>query len=113
MMYDLVNEIQAKIQELEVSIKQLRKNGTEYAEAERDYKIAINKKAIELRSQDMPVTLINLAIYGYHDVAELRFKRDIAKVMYEANTEHINTTKLIIRILEAQLSREWGSNLSD
>ena len=38
---DLYLDLQNKIQQLEVSIKSLRTNGTAYAESERDYKILL------------------------------------------------------------------------
>ena len=57
----------------------------------------------------MAVTLISLIIHGEKSVAELRLKRDIAKTIYETNLEHINATKLQIRIIENQISREWGN----
>lgn len=108
-----VGEIQTKIKELETSIKALRQTGKKFAEAERDYKIQLRKSALELRSMNMPVGMIDKCIYGVQEVAELRFKRDIAESIYKANMEHINATKLEIRILEAQLSREWGKDLND
>jgi len=95
--------------ELTASIKKLRANGEKLAEAERDYKITLRKEALILRSGDMPVTLINSIIYGVPEVAEKRFNRDVEEANYEANKEHINITKLKLRILEAQLAREWGS----
>lgn len=106
---DLVTEIEHKSQELTQSIKLLRQNGIKLAEAERDYKIKLREEALKLRKDGkMPVTLIAQIIYGVPEVAELRFKRDIAEAMYNANQEHINTTKLQIRILESQLQREWS-----
>ena len=107
---DLLNELENLIKQLNNSLKQLRVNGTKYAEAEKEYKIAVNKKALELRSQDTPVTLINQIIYGIPAVAEKRFKRDVAETMYNTNLEHINVTKLKLRLLEAQLNREYGSS---
>jgi hypothetical protein len=95
--------------ELTASIKKLRANGAKLAEAERDYKITLRKEALILRSGDMPVTLINSIIYGVPEVAEKRFNRDVEEANYEANKEHINITKLKLRILEAQLAREWGN----
>lgn len=96
---------------LQQSIRMLRKNGEEYAKAERDYKIALNKKALELRAkEDMPVTLINKVIYGYQEIADKRLIRDIAESTYKANQEAINSYKLQIRILDNQISREWGTN---
>lgn len=105
---DLYEEIQRLMAELTASIRKLRDNGAKLAEAERDYKITLRTEALRLRAGDMPVTLINQVIYGVPKVAELRLKRDIEQANYEANKEHINVTKLKLRILEAQLSREWG-----
>jgi len=108
---DLVNDIQQLMNELSSSIKVLRKNGNELAIAERDYKVCLRQEALKLRAEEnMPVTLINQIIYGVPEVAEKRLKRDIAQTMYDANQEHINVTKLKLRLLEAQLSREWSKN---
>ena len=107
---DLFNEIENLIQKLNVSIKTLANNGKALAEAERDYKITLRQEALKLRQEkNMPVTLIQQIIYGVPEVAEKRFKRDIAQAMYETNQEFINTTKLQIRVLESQLSREFGN----
>lgn len=106
---DLWQEILEKQNMLDKAIKELAQNGYNLAEKERNYKIAVNKKALELRSQDVPVTLINQIIYGFENIAKLRFERDTADVKYNANQEYINTIKLQIRILEGQLSREFGN----
>ena len=106
---DLYEEIQRLMAELTASIRKLRDNGAKLADAERDYKITLRKEALKLRAGEMPVTLINSVIYGVPEVAEKRFKRDVEQANYDANKEHINVTKLKLRILEAQLSREWGA----
>lgn len=106
---DLTNELQEKNEELTQSIRLLRKNGEALAKAERDYKVRLRQEALKLRAGDMPVTLIQQIVYGIEEVAELRYKRDIAQAMYDANKEAINTFKLQIRILESQLQREWHS----
>lgn len=106
---DLVNDIQQLRDELTQSIKLLRQNGIKLAEAERDYKVKLRQEALKLRQEKgMAVTLIDLIIYGVPEVAELRFKRDVAEAMYNANQEHIQVVKLQLRLLEAQLSREYG-----
>lgn len=108
---DLYNELQTKINELNVSLKKLRETGTSYAEAERDYKITLRQEALKLRSEkEMPVTLIQQVVYGVPEVAEKRFKRDVALTIYEANREAIQTIKLQVKILENQLDREWVNN---
>lgn len=106
---DLFNEIQDLIERLNTSVNLLRKFGNELAEAEKDYKITLRQEALILRAEkNMPVTLINQIIYGVPEVADKRFKRDVAETMYQTALENINSLKLQLRILENQLQREWG-----
>lgn len=105
---ELWQMIEEKTEYLDKAINDLAKNGYDLAQKEKEYKIAVNKKALELRADDMPVTLINQVIYGYEEIAALRFARDTAEVKYNANQEYINTIKLQIRILESQLNREYA-----
>lgn len=104
---DLIGVVQQKLSELEVSVKHLRKTGTAFAEAERDYKIALNKKALQMRDDGQAVGMISLIIYGERDIAELRFKRDVAETVYKANQEAINAIKVHINVLREQIEREW------
>lgn len=110
---DLLNELQAKIKQLELSVKELRTSGTNYAKAERDYKILLRTKCLKLRDEGMAIGMIDKTCYGLPTVAEARFQRDVAKTIYEANQDAINSLKLQIRVIEAQINREWNTNLND
>lgn len=107
-MSDLFEELQAKTRQLDTSIRQLRKNGTEYAEAERDYKVLLRTECLRLRDEGMAIGMIQLTCYGIPSVAEARVRRDIAQVVYEANQEAIQAIKLQMRLIESQIQREWG-----
>lgn len=109
---DLYNELESKIQELEISIRSLRKTGSNYAEAERDYKILLRQEVLKLRDEGQAIGVITLTCYGIPSVAEARFKRDIAESIYKANQEAINSIKLQLRLLESQIQREYGSQIS-
>lgn len=111
--FDLYQEIQQKRHELDVCIKELRKNGTALAEAERAYKIKLREWCLRLRAQDMPIGLIDKTCYGIPEVADLRFARDVADVCYNANKDAINAIKLELRLIENQLQREWGTSMAD
>lgn len=106
---ELVNELQQKTKELEACIRQLRKNGTAYAEAEKEYKVILRRECLKLRDEGMAIGMIDKTCYGIPCVAEARFKRDIAETVYKANMEAINSTKLQLRLIENQLQREWGN----
>lgn len=109
---DLYNELESKIQELEISIRSLRKTGQNYAEAERDYKILLRQEVLKLRDEGQAIGVITLTCYGIPSVAEARFKRDVAETVYKANLEAINSIKLQLRLLENQIQREYGSPVS-
>lgn len=105
---NLILELQTKSQQLDMSVRQLRKSGEAYAEAERDYKVLLRQECLKMKDDGMAVGMITLTCYGIPSVAELRFKRDVAEAIYRANQEAINSLKLQMRILESQIQREWG-----
>lgn len=107
---DLWNELELKRRQLLEAVKKLQQTGKAYAEAERDYKILLRQEALKLRDEGMAVGMITLTVYGIHDVALARCKRDIAEATYKTNLELINAVKLEMRIMESQLSREWSIN---
>ena len=105
---DLYNELETKIQELELSIKSLRKTGSNYAQAEKDYKVLLRQEVLKLRDEGQAIGVITLICYGIPSVAEARFKRDTAEAIYKANQEAINSIKLQLRLLESQIQREYS-----
>lgn len=106
---DLYLELQNKIQQLELSIKSLRTNGTEYANAEKEYKMLLRVECLKLRDSGMAITLIDKTCYGIPSVAEARYKRDVAECVYKANQEAINSLKLQMRLIENQIGREYDN----
>ena len=110
---DLFNDLQELTRKLNTSINLLAKYGKELAETERDYKICLRQEALKLRTEkDMPVTLIQQVVYGIPEVADKRFKRDVAESMYQTAQENINSIKLQMRIMESQIQREWTNTRS-
>ena len=108
---DLFNMIQDLNKQLASAIRVMAKYGREFAETEKNYKIALRQEALKLRAEkSMPVTLIQQVVYGVQDVADKRFKRDVAEAMYNTAQENINSIKLQIRVLENQLNREYNNS---
>lgn len=105
---ELYEELDSLTKQLEVSIKSLRKTGTDYAEKERDYKVLLRQECLRLRDEGMAVGMIDKTCYGIPSVAEARFRRDVAESVYRANQEAINSIKLRMRLIESQIQREWS-----
>lgn len=106
-MIDLIQEIGTKSSLLDAAVKQLGVRGKTYAQAERDYKVALAKKILCEREKGTPVTIISDICKGDTEIARLRFERDCAEVVYKSAMEAIQSIKLQIRILDAQIEREW------
>ena len=104
---EMINKLNDLTYKMTQGIKLMGKYGRELANAERDYKMELQKEVLRLRSQGEAVTLIQLCVYGSGDVPKLRFKRDEAQALYDTAKENINVLKLQIRLLEAQIDREW------
>ena len=106
---ELYEELRKLTEDLEISIKHLRKTGTAYADAERSYKVLLRQECLKLRDEGMAIGMIDKTCYGIPSVAEARFKRDVAEVTYTANKEAINSIKLRMRLIENQIQREYAN----
>lgn len=104
---DLITEMGAKTALLDKAIGQLGARGRNYAKAEQDYRIALAKKILEGRAEGMPVSILSDVCRGNPEIARLKLERDIAETVYKSALEAIQAYKLQIRILDAQIEREW------
>ena len=100
---DLLELINKKCSELDVAVKSLRKTGQDYAEAYTNYRM-------ELAKEGYAITLAGDIARGKREIAMLKFKEISTEAIYKANLESINAIKLQIKLLDAQINREWGGN---
>lgn len=104
---DLYEDLRAKTEELEATIKDLRTYGRRLAEAERSYKTQLAKTCLRMKADGYAIGLIDKVCYGEDEVANARFERDLAQVWYDSTKELIQSLKLQIRVIEGQIQREW------
>lgn len=105
---DLILDLGTKISLLDKAVQQFKARGNVYAQAEHDYRVALSKCILTHRADGMPVTIISDVCRGDPEIARLRLERDIAEAVYKSALEAIQSYKLQIRILDAQIEREWG-----
>jgi hypothetical protein len=106
---DVVVALQEDIKELRKLIdEQQIERGFSKSETERNYRIAAQKLTLELTVKGIKVTTIDSLVKGDPKVANLRFERDKAQVLYDNTIEHINALKLEIRVMSAYLNYEWS-----
>lgn len=110
---DLYNQLAALIQQLNTSIKQLRHTGGDYAEAERDYRIMLSEEILRMEAEGRPVTNLYNIARGKQKVADAKYRQIATEAIYRANLEAVQSIKLQIKVLQAQIDKEYGANLSD
>ena len=108
--YDLMEKMASLTSLLDAAVGAFGRRGNDYAAAEREYRIALAEKMLELREQGQPATLVPDLARGDRKIAHLKFDRDAKEAVYKAAQEAIQSYKLQIRITESQIDREWGKN---
>lgn len=106
--YELFAERNDLMAELSASIEAMERHGAKKAGAERDYKVALAQTALRLKDSGMTATMVGLTVYGQPEVAKLRFERDLAETMHDTAEQKIQAIKLRLRLVEAQIEREWA-----
>ncbi len=108
MNYDLMTELRAKNNQLDQSLKLLRKSGEDYAKALAEYRMAFSQELLKLRDEGYAISLAENIARGKREIAMLKQKQIISEAVYEANRESINVLKLQIKLLNEQIAREWA-----
>lgn len=105
-MQDLINELNEYRQNLDKAIDEIKARGKAKAEAEKDYRVELAKKILELRANGIPVSIINDLARGDEKIANLKMKRDIEESLYESNMQRIYECKINIDWLQSQIEAE-------
>lgn len=106
-MQDLINELNLHRGNLNLAIKELKVRGQAKAEAEKNYRIALAKEMLRLRTEGTPVTIISDLCRGNEQIATLKMQRDIADSLYESNMQAIYNYKLNIDIVQNQINATY------
>lgn len=104
---DLMLELESRFAMLDKALKQIGKRGEEYAKAEEEYHVALREEMLLEREKGTPVTILSDICRGKREIARKRFNRDVAEAMSKAALEACNVYKLRIKVLEAQIEREY------
>lgn len=104
------NDIEAGMAYLEQRTEDMRKDGDAAARADVEYRIAKAKAILDERSKGTPATIAKEVIYARPDVQQALLERNCSQAIHEADKESINSMKLKLRILDAQLARDWQAS---
>ncbi|PJI07054.1 MULTISPECIES: hypothetical protein [Clostridium] len=102
-------EIIGKLKTAQIALtrgnSEIKTLGIKKAEAERNYRMALNKRILLLKSQKYPATLIQDLSRGDEVVAQLRMNRDIAESSYYTAISAADNLRLEIETLRSILMR--------
>lgn len=97
----VTSEIHAASQRLSKSADALFDLGREKAEKERDYRSALAQEILKLKTEGMPVSIINEVAKG--NVSERLFQRDLAEARFKAGIEAADAIKVQVSALQTIL----------
>lgn len=103
---EIINEIEECRGQLQLGITNLKTLAVKKAEAEKDYKIALRKQLLFLRSQGHGINLCLELGKGEDKVAMLKLESDIAESNYFVALEHIKTIRQELEVLKSMLGME-------
>lgn len=106
---NLMQDMQKLISMLDASARALSRRGRDAAEAEKEYRMELAKTILQFRAEGMPVTVIADVARGDPAIAALKFERDKKEAIYDAAREYVNVLKIQVRVLEGDISRDWGA----
>jgi len=101
---ELMDELDELKMSLEKKNQELEKMARSKATANRDYKIALNKKILELRLDKQPATLVSKIAEGDEEVAQLAFEKEIEESLYFIALESLDNIRNAIDITRSKLS---------
>ena len=105
---DLFVALEEKQAELDEAIKELRKAGENWANADRTYRMLKAKAKFRLKSEGVAVGMLEDGVFNDEDVANALHDRDLTDVLVTACKEQINSIKIQIAIIREQIAREYG-----
>lgn len=105
---ELFQELMGKLRDMDSETNLMRDAGRRLAEAECAYRVALHSEIARLRAEGQPVTITPDLARGERQVAAFRMNRDLAKTDWEVSRQRIFVIGQEVKILDAQLSREWG-----
>lgn len=78
--------------------------GESYVISEREYRVELAKKMYRLKADKTPATMMRDLSRGDINIAELREKRDLAKIKYDACKVELNNIKIQIEVCRSKLA---------
>ena len=108
---ELFEQMKQLTELLNKALGEYKKRGLEYANAYKNYRIAVAQELLRLRDEGMAVTIAYDIARGKDEVAELKRQEIISESLYKSCQEAINSYKLQIKILQEQINKEYGNEM--
>lgn len=106
---DLLQELNKIRELLNKALSEYKRRGVEYADAYKNYRVAVAKELLRLKDEGMAVTIAYDIARGQEDIAELKRQEIITECLYKSCMEAINSYKLQMKIIQEQINKEYGN----
>ena len=92
---------------MDLALSESKTRGNAFAHAKNKYYTEKSRESFNLLDAGYANTFIQTVIKGRPSVAEAMLDYDITSVEYENAKQAVNVYKLKLKVLEAEIEREW------
>lgn len=97
-------EIYHTAKRIENGVNTLHQYASKYVKAERDYRFELAREIMKLKDKKIPMTIISDVARG--NIAEHKFKRDLAEVEYKTSRDMLNALQSELSALQTLYKRQ-------
>lgn len=105
----LYEDILAVLDEVDQLVKSSRVTGCQHAENLCEYRKELAKTMLRLKASGMAVSIAKDVARGEPRIAEMKRAELASEALHRADLEAIQAKKLRVRIMQAELDKEWGN----
>ena len=100
---EIITSLNKSYSALYRGIEELAGYADQYAEAERDFDVALRQEILKLKSDGYPITIIPKIAVGDKAVADLKFKYNVATEMYKIQKMKIESYQTAVNKFQSEL----------
>lgn len=106
---DSITELFELLDRQDVANEKIDSKSKWWAKCDTEYRVALAQCELQYKAQKYPAVLIHDLSRGHKTVAELKEKAQIAEGDYWTAVREYEALQTRIRVLDRQVSREWGN----
>jgi len=106
-MVDIIQELNDRRNLRDKALSDCKTYAIERAKKKYEYRVALAKRILVLRSEGVQISCIQKIAEGNEDIANLEMEKDTAESLYDLGRKAVDCYQLDMRLIGEQIEREY------